>query len=129
MFLVFGPTGVLSYLEDIGFDTYNDIIDHDRYQHITDWKARVEAIHRLLDDLHLLDWNNIYKITRNRRLANARHFWSGLAVKRPMEYIAKRMTQIRGLEYKYDYNYILQQHNLRDSIYAGLPMINHLFRN
>jgi len=129
MFLVLGSTGVISYLNDLGFDTYNDIIDHNRYQHITDWKDRINAIHDLLDELHELDWNNIYKETRLRRLANARHFWSGLAVKSNMEYVARRMSEIRGVEYKYDYNYILNLHNLRDSVYAGLPMINHLFRN
>jgi hypothetical protein len=127
MFLVLGPTGVLSYLNDIGFDTYNDIIDHDRYQHISQWKARIAAIHELLDELHELDWAKIYKDTRLRRLANARHFYSGLAVKPSMEYVAKRMSEIRDVEYKYDHHYILNVHNLRSSLYTGLYPINHLF--
>lgn len=129
MFIVIGSTGVMSYLKSIGFDTYDDIIDHNRYQHITDWKLRINAIHKLLDELYELDWNEIYVKTRNRRLTNARHFWSGLAVKESMERVATRMSEIDQKEYQYNYNTILNTHNLRDSIYAGLPMINHLFRN
>lgn len=129
MFMVIGSTGILSYLKSIGFDTYDDIIDHNRYQHISDWKARIDAIHELLDELYKLDWAEIYAQTRNRRISNARHFWSGLAVKSTMERVATRMSEIDSKEYRYNYNTILNLHNLRDSIYAGLPMINHLFRN
>lgn len=127
MFLVLGTTGVLSYLNDIGFDTYNDIIDHDRYQHIADWKLRIDTIHKLLDELHELNWKQIYKDTHNRRLSNARHFYSGLPVKLSMEHIAKRMSEIRGVEYKYDHHQILKMHDLRSPLYSGLLDINHLF--
>jgi hypothetical protein len=129
MFLIMGPVGIISYLKSMGFDTFDDIIDHDRYQFNTNWKKRINIIYEILDELSELDWNNIYKETRLRRLANARHFWSGLAVKTDMEHVAKRMSEIHGVEYKYDYNYILNLHNPRDSIYAELPMIDHLFRN
>jgi len=127
LFMISGPTGSVATLRNMGFDTFDDIIEHSRYDYISDWKQRIDMIHTILDELHELGWEQIYKDTYLRRLSNARHFYSGLAVRPYMNDLTERMSGLDGVQYTYDHHQILKMHNLRSPLYSGLYPINHLF--
>lgn len=82
LFLIQGPPGAVKFLRDIGFDTFDDFIDHD-YDSIADWKERTNYIHNELLRIHH-DIKNIYFATINRRQKNIeiirsfenKNFWS-----------------------------------------------------
>ena len=111
LFIVIGPTGSLSALKKMGIDTFDDIIDHSRYEHIQDWKQRINAIHNLLDELYSLDWPKIYKDTKDRRVANINKFFNGNIITPYMNNIVERMSNIAKTNFTYNNDYICKIHN------------------
>lgn len=111
LFIIIGPTGSASVLKKMGVDIFEDIIDHSRYDHIQDWKDRIDEIHKLLDELYLLNWEEIYKLTYERRKNNIENFFNGSFVEIYCNNLADRMSNIAKTEFKYDKNYINNIHN------------------
>ena len=70
-----GP-GSIALLKSFGFDTFDDIIDHSRYDDIAGPYTKIEAVSELLDDLVDLDWPSLWALTKNRRQKNVEHFFS-----------------------------------------------------
>ena len=96
--MVIGSTGSLAFLKRMGIDTFDDIIDHSRYDHIQDWKLRINAIHELLDELHDLDWPKIYADTVERRQSNITKFFTGAVVEPYVDNLVARMKLINKTE-------------------------------
>lgn len=69
MFVMVGGKGTMQYLKEIGIDTFDDIIDHSRYDNSED-AMRIDNLHILLNEMQHYDWQNIYKNTVERRRAN-----------------------------------------------------------
>jgi hypothetical protein len=76
MFVVAAGAGSVECLRDFGFDMFDDIIDHNRYDKILNWDQRLTAVSDLVSDIMNLDWKNIYKQTTDRRIKNIERFWS-----------------------------------------------------
>ena len=65
-----GPANSIKHLRDLGFDVFDDIIDHWKYDNIEDWQQRIHAMHNILDDIAKLDHNKILIDTEIRRRNN-----------------------------------------------------------
>jgi len=68
LFLVQGPVGVIQFLRSIGFDTFDDYINHD-YDQINDWVERTDHVHREFRRI-FFDIEKIYFATTERRIKN-----------------------------------------------------------
>lgn len=77
LFLVIGNPGTIRILEDLGVDTFSDIIDHKYYDNESDWKVRIHKVHHLIDDILKQDLLKINQQTYQRRKCNANSFLSG----------------------------------------------------
>lgn len=64
-----GPRGSIAHLRDLGFDVFDDIVDHS-YDEIFDWKERIKEMHNSLSKIALLDHNILIKDTLARREKN-----------------------------------------------------------
>jgi len=62
--------GTVSHLRDLGFDMFDDIVDHSKYDSITDWKQRIVAMHAVIDTVIDLDHDYILQCTQERRKHN-----------------------------------------------------------
>lgn len=60
----------VKHLRDLGFDVFDDIIDHDYYDSVDNWKIRISRMHNVLDHLATLDHEKIKLDTYQRRLYN-----------------------------------------------------------
>jgi hypothetical protein len=69
-----GP-GSIELLRSLGFDVFDDIIDHS-YDNITDLYEKIKSISNLLDSLINLDWPMLWESTNDRRRKNVQHFFS-----------------------------------------------------
>ena len=49
--IVYGTPGTLAYLHELGFETFDHVID-ESYDHVTDPAARLDAIKKILDSLY-----------------------------------------------------------------------------
>jgi glutaredoxin len=69
LFLMQGPPGTVSYLRSIGFDTFDDLLDHDKYDHEPNWQKRTDLMLSVLDRAysHIEDY---FLSTASRRLKN-----------------------------------------------------------
>lgn len=77
LFLILGNPGSIEYLRNQGVDVFDDIIDHNYYDHEQNFELRLEKLHKLLDDLMLSDLEALNIKTKLRRLRNAENFYSG----------------------------------------------------
>jgi hypothetical protein len=68
-FVIIAGKGSINVLKELGFDTYDDIIDHDRYDKSPD-NVRIQDVHLLLQDMQYYNWEQIYKDTAERREKN-----------------------------------------------------------
>jgi hypothetical protein len=66
---VSGP-GNTQLLRESGIDIFDDIIDHDYYDHELNPMTRLDKVHELLNKMSIWDWENVYQQTRDRRKAN-----------------------------------------------------------
>jgi len=89
LFVVWGNSGIVSHLRDLGVDVFDDIIDH-AYDAISDARQRLHGIHAELDRLSKMDWSEIYKNTLDRRMLNSRRFTQG-------EFVADHVARLRML--------------------------------
>jgi len=77
LFLHFGNPGTIGFLRTLGVDTFDDLIDHDSYDTVSDWRQRMDIIHKLASDLMALDLQDIWHETLSRRQSNANKFFAG----------------------------------------------------
>ena len=68
-FVIIAGKGSIAMLREMGIDTYDDIIDHSRYDNSND-NTRIQDVHALLHDMQYYDWEQIYKDTVERRKRN-----------------------------------------------------------
>jgi len=76
-FLHFGNPGTVAFLRTLGVDTFDDIIDHDRYDTVADWRKRLDCVHTVAGDLMDLDLQSIWDKTLDRRQSNVKKFFNG----------------------------------------------------
>jgi len=67
--------GHVNFLRSIGFDMFDDIIDHS-YDREKNLNRRIDMIHKVIDNIMLLDLAQIFKDTLSRRQANIDWFYS-----------------------------------------------------
>ena len=79
LFLVQGPPGTIQYLRSIGFDTFDDFIDHS-YDTIQDWQERSDAVVAELDRIYP-DIEQFYFVSKSRRMYNQHHLISEQLIK------------------------------------------------
>jgi hypothetical protein len=75
LLLCLGPPGIIKHLNDLGLDTFNDIIDHQRYDNILgsspkDIRDKISAILDIVDNLMCKDLDKIWQDTYERRHHN-----------------------------------------------------------
>lgn len=70
-----GPKGAIGHLRNLGFDVFDDIVDHS-YDNIDDWKTRILTMHESLDKLITQDHEKIKFDTYQRRLYNQKRLTS-----------------------------------------------------
>lgn len=68
-FVIIAGKGSIAALREMGIDTYDDIIDHSRYDNSPD-TTRIQDVHSLLHDMQHYDWEQIYIDTIERRNKN-----------------------------------------------------------
>jgi hypothetical protein len=76
-FVVIGGKHIVQHLRSHGFDVYDDIIDHDRYDTQLHPQDRLHHVHELLEELKDLDWASVYQQTVDRRQQNRELLLSG----------------------------------------------------
>lgn len=64
-----GSPNTVKYIRDLGFDVFDDIINHS-YDQEPNWHTRIDIIHQEIDRLINLDLDLVWKETINRRLKN-----------------------------------------------------------
>ena len=72
LFLMCGPANSIKHLRDLGFDVFDDIIDHTYYDSESDWEKRIIKMHELLVEIYY-DIPTMYKETKRRRNNNRKH--------------------------------------------------------
>lgn len=77
LFLILGNPGSIEYLRNQGVDVFDDIIDHNYYDHEQDFETRLVKLHQVLDQLVELDLETLNINTKARRLTNAERFYAG----------------------------------------------------
>jgi len=71
LFLVQGAPGSIAYLRRMGFDVFDDYIDHNQYDHEPDWQRRTDLMLSVLDDI-FPNIESIFFATTDRRQQNAK---------------------------------------------------------
>jgi hypothetical protein len=87
-----GPRYAIQHLRELGFDVFDDIVDHS-YDGILDWKTRINAMHTSLDKLAELDINIILDQTHIRRTKNKQHLKSKKLHKILLDPIINQLTR------------------------------------
>lgn len=96
-FVVISGQGTVAYLRSLGFDTYDDIINHNHYDTQEHPKDRLRCVHELLETMKDMDWETIYKQTQDRRAMNREHLLSG---KTRIDFLSKLTDTINILVQK-----------------------------
>lgn len=76
MFLLAAGQHSVNDLRLLGFDMFDDIIDHSRYDSLDSWTDRLDVILDLLTEYQNLNWSQLYQETLHRRQKNIHHFFS-----------------------------------------------------
>jgi len=92
LFMVWGNSGIIAHLRDLGVDVFDDIVNHE-YDAVIDHRKRFECMHEELDRLSLLDWPTIYRSTANRRQTNADRFHAGVFISDHIHRLKSRLPK------------------------------------
>lgn len=76
LFLLAAGQQAVNDLRELGFDVFDDIIDHSRYDSLANWTDRLDTIISMLHEYQNLNWKEIYKETLIRRQKNIHYFFS-----------------------------------------------------
>lgn len=85
-----GAKHAIKHLRELGFDMFDDIIDHS-YDNIDNWQQRIESMHTSLDKLIMIDHKLLLEQTSDRRIKNQQHLKSTDLHKRLLNPIVKRL--------------------------------------
>jgi hypothetical protein len=80
LFIVQAPPGTIAYLRSLGFDVFDDYIDHS-YDRILDWRGRVDASLEVLKQIYK-DIEHIWHTTSDRRIHNRQLIESDTLIRR-----------------------------------------------
>jgi len=75
-FLMLGNPGAMSFLKDIGIDTFDDIFDHGYYDNELNLNIRINKMHEIIKQTINLDFERLYQQTVARRLENVNLMFS-----------------------------------------------------
>lgn len=75
LFVLIASPGAIQFLRDIGFDTFDDIIDH-AYDQITDVRKRIELALVQIDNLAQMELESRYETIKPRLLKNSQYLRS-----------------------------------------------------
>ena len=75
LFVLIASPGAIQFLRDIGFDTFDDIIDHS-YDQILDTRTRIEQALVQIDRLAHMDLAPIYETIKSRLIKNSEYLRS-----------------------------------------------------
>lgn len=90
LFVIWGNSGIVAHLRDMGVDVFDDIIDH-AYDAVTDHRSRLEYIHQELDRLAALVWQDIYHTTYQRRQNNHNGFVTGKFISKYIDRLKSKL--------------------------------------
>lgn len=93
-FVSTGSVGTIEAVRDLGFDTFDDIIDHSVYTSETDLLEKMEKIHKYLHSVKNWPWESIYRSTEKRRLKNRDLLLSGNIQKKFKEQLYNKIYDI-----------------------------------
>lgn len=65
-FLVLAKDCTIKCLSNLGFDTFNDVIDHQRYDRILDMRDRIQAISDYVNEIADKKWTDLYAVYCDR---------------------------------------------------------------
>lgn len=88
-----GPKNAVQHLRNLGFDVFDDIVDHNCYDQEDDWIKRIDLMHKLLDNLAMLDHEKIKFDTYQRRIYNQQQLQSIDLQKIVFEPIIKQLKE------------------------------------
>jgi len=95
LFLIYGNKGIISHLRDIGVDVFDDIIDHNSYDNISDPEARLLQIHLIIESLLNRDLHEIFINTKTRRKQNRTNFLQGVFGKHYLDPIRLKCIEMQ----------------------------------
>lgn len=90
LFLTQSAPGTIAYLRSMGFDTFDDYIDHNHYDNELDWKIRTILMQEVLDNIYP-NIEKIFNETVDRRIANANLLNSATIVEKCLETIKSQI--------------------------------------
>lgn len=93
LFVTTAAPGTLDTLRLLGFDTFDDIIEHSRYSEYRNVFARLKALHLLLAELVNRDWKEIYRSTHSRRMKNRELLLSGSISQRYFQNLERAINE------------------------------------
>jgi hypothetical protein len=70
LFLVLGSVNIAKHLQDLGIDTFDDIINHQRYDTVQDARTKIDLVLEQLDSLMNSDIDQLWDKTYDRRKRN-----------------------------------------------------------
>lgn len=65
-----GARNTIAHLRNIGFDVFDDLVDHRRYDSIADFKRRIDEMHSVIEPIFYYDNEQLVKATEVRRNNN-----------------------------------------------------------
>jgi hypothetical protein len=68
--------GAVAHLRALGFDMFDDIIEHNKYDLIADWKQRILTMHDVIGTIIDLDHSALLELTEQQRQYNFNHVTS-----------------------------------------------------
>ena len=95
LFLIYGNQGIIKHLRDIGVDVFDDIIDHDSYDNITDPEERLLRIHLIIESLIKKDLHKIFVATSARRKRNRTNFLQGVFGQNYLDFIKQKCIEMQ----------------------------------
>lgn len=95
LFLIYGNKGIIAHLRSISVDVFDDIIDHDSYDNISDPQERLLQIHLIIESLLNKDLHKIFIDTKARRKQNRTNFLQGVFGKYYLDLIRLKCIEMQ----------------------------------
>jgi hypothetical protein len=92
IFVTLSGTGTIDLLRKLGFDVFDDIINHD-YDNEPDLNMRIDKLVTSIDLWMHMDHETVWQETYSRRVKNAEHFFNLDVSKNPFDQFLKQFDQ------------------------------------
>lgn len=93
LFVTIGVPGTIQLLTNLGFDVFDDIIEHSRYSEYPDVHIRVQELHAYIGQMNQWNWEQIFKETEHRRLQNRNHLLRNVIFLNYMKQLEQRINE------------------------------------